>query len=81
MPNFLAVKFPESIKWYNTKNRNISFEYPKNPYINQATQKVLAKIFHLKQIPESKISNPKQFLQSSLSLEIQRKAFQMKLYE
>ena len=26
MPNFQAIKI--SIEWYNTKNRNISFEYP-----------------------------------------------------
>ena len=89
------------IKWFNTKNRNISFRLqnsrfflkitkeigsdllfvcsrvvklvakirtvlqstlvlntPKNPYLNQANKKLLAKIFLTKKIPKSKISNP-----------------------
>ena len=49
------------------------FEYPpKNPYLNQATKKILAKIFLLKKFPEIKNFKPKKILQSSLSLEIQR---------
>ena len=37
MPNFPAIlKLPGSIKWYNTKNRNISFEYlKKSPLITK----------------------------------------------
>ena len=42
----------------------------KNPYLNQATQKIPAKIFLPKKIPKSKFSNPKKILQTSLSLEI-----------
>ena len=74
-------KFSESIKWYNTKFKNIRnqvfvFVYsschlkllwlfilfwmsPKNPYLNQATQKDTCKIFP-----------PKKILWSSPSLEI-----------
>ena len=58
------------------KNRNISFEYPKNPYLNQATQKILAKIFPLPAPPQSpKIENfkSKKIVRSSLSLEIWNK--------
>ena len=39
----------------------------KNPYLNQDT----CQIFLLKKLPESKISNPKKTLWSSLSLKIQ----------
>ena len=42
----------------------------KNPYLNQATQKIPAKIFLPKKIPKSKFSNPKKILQTSLSVEI-----------
>ena len=35
------------------------FNTPKNPYLNQATQKNTCQIFLPKKIPESKISNPK----------------------
>ena len=35
------------------------FEYPKNPYLNKATQKILAKILLPQKIPKSKISNSK----------------------
>ena len=30
MPNFRAIKFPESIKWYNYNESSDCFEYPKN---------------------------------------------------
>ena len=46
-------KFPQSINWNNMKNT------PNNPYLNQATQKILAKFSHPKKVPELKISNPK----------------------
>ena len=40
MPNFRAMKkFPESIKWNNTKNGNISFEYPKKSLLKSSYQK------------------------------------------
>ena len=42
----------------------------KNPYSNQATQKNTCQIFVPKKIPESKISTPKKFFQSSPTLEI-----------
>ena len=38
---------------------SVCFQYPQNPYINQATQKqMLAKFSYPKKIPKSKISNP-----------------------
>ena len=47
----------------STTNLQIAFNAHKNPYLNprlnQTTQKVLAKIFQPKKIPESKISNLK----------------------
>ena len=44
---------------------------PKNPYLNQATQKILAKIFLSKKIPKTKISTPPPKIPlSSLLLEI-----------
>ena len=46
MPNFRAIKISRKHKWYNTKNRNISFDYLKKTFLNQAT-------------PKLKISNPK----------------------
>ena len=39
-------------------NLQIVFNSPKNPYLNQATQKILAKIFLSKKIPKTKISTP-----------------------
>ena len=50
--------------------RQIILSTPKNPYLNQATQKIPAKIFLPKKNPEIKIFKPKKILQSSLSLEI-----------
>ena len=46
------------------------FEYPNNPYLNQAIQKNTCLIFLPKKISESKISDQKKVLQSSPSLEI-----------
>ena len=48
------------------------FEYPKYPYLNQATQKILAKFFHPQNNPRIKNFKLKKVLQSSPSLEIQR---------
>ena len=39
--------------------RQIILSTPKNPYLNQATQKIPAKIFLPKKIPKSKFSNLK----------------------
>ena len=46
MLNFQAIiiKIPESIKWYNTKNRNISFEYPQKSLLKSLAKKIIAKI-------------------------------------
>ena len=47
MLNFQAIiiKIPESIKWYNTKNRNISFEYPQKSLLKSSyPKKIIAKI-------------------------------------
>ena len=45
-----------------TKNLQIVLNTPQNPYLNQATQKILAKFSLPKKIPESKISIPKKFI-------------------
>ena len=41
------------------KNRDISFEYPKNPYLNQATQNNACQTFPTPKNPEIEISNPR----------------------
>ena len=73
MPNFQSIKFPGSIK-INTDititNLQIVFFTQKNPYLNQAAQKILAKIFLPQKILEIKYFKPPKLLQSSLSLEI-----------
>ena len=48
------------------------FQYPKYPYLHQATQKILAKFFHPQNNPRIKNFKPKKVLRSSPSLEIQR---------
>ena len=75
MLNFQALKFPESIKINTDKtitNLQIVLNTQKNPYLNQAAQKILAKIFlPQNELPKSNISSlPKKPLQSYLSLEI-----------
>ena len=52
------------------KNRNISFEHPKNSLFNQASPKKLAKIILPEKIPKIKNFKPKKILQSTLTLEI-----------
>ena len=73
MPNFQAIKFPESIK-INTDttitNLQIVLNTQKNPYLNQAAKKILAKILLPQKIPEIKYFKPPKLLQSYLSLEI-----------
>ena len=67
MPNFQAIKFPESIK-INTDttitNLQIVLNTQKNPYLNQAAQKILAKIFLPPKIPEIKYFKSPKLLQS-----------------
>ena len=48
------------------------FKYPKNPYLNQATQKKYLPKFSY---PKSNISNPQKILPASLSLQIQSTLF------
>ena len=72
MPNFRTL-LPGFVKQmqYNVlkiKTAAKQREYPQN----QATQKNTCQIFQPKKIPESKISNQKQILPSSPSLEIRR---------
>ena len=50
-------------------NLQIVFNSPKNPYLHQATQKILAKIFLPKKIAKTKISPPPKIPLSSLLLE------------
>ena len=54
-------------------NLQILLNTPKNPYLNQATQKILAKIFLPKKYPEIENLKPKTIIRSSLSLEIRSK--------
>ena len=73
MPNFQAIKFPESIKINTDKtitNLQIVLNTQKNPYLNQAAQKILAKIFLPPKNPEIKYFKRQKLLQLSLSLEI-----------
>ena len=49
-------KFPESIKWYYMKHRNISFEHPKKSLLKSMyPKKILSKIFLTKKIQKSQI--------------------------
>ena len=66
------LKFSESIKWYIMKNRDISFEYPKNPYLNQATQNNACQTFPTPKNPEIENFKPKKILPSSILLDIRR---------
>ena len=52
------------------KNINIRFEYPKNPCLNQATQKNTCQNFPTPKNLEIENFNPPKILQSPLSLEI-----------
>ena len=59
---FLSQKhFLKALNDMTIMNLYIVLNTPKNPYLNQATQKMLAKIFLPKKILKSKISNPKKF--------------------
>ena len=74
MPNFQAIKFPESIK-INTDITITNLQIvlnttQKNPYLTQAAQKILAKVFLAPKIPEIKYFKSQKLLQSSQSLEI-----------
>ena len=48
------------------------FEYPKNPYLNQATQKDIADVFQPKNILKIENFKPTKILWLFLSLEIQK---------
>ena len=70
MPNFRAIKFPESIKWYNYNESSDCFEYPKNSLLKSSClKKYLPKFSYPQKIPNSNFK-PKKTLRSSLSLEI-----------
>ena len=73
MPNFQAIKFPESIKINNVAitNLQIILNTQKNPYLNQAAQKNTCSNFPNPKNPEIKYFKPPKLLQSSPSLEIQ----------
>ena len=75
MPNFQAIKFPESIKINNVTITKLIFRLfwilKKNPYLNQAAQKNTCSNFPNPKNPEIKYFKPPKLLQSSLSLEIQ----------
>ena len=59
---FLSQKhFLKALNDMTIMNLYIVLNTPKNPYLNQATQKMLTKIFLPKKILKSKISNPKKF--------------------
>ena len=57
------IKFIHRTRWLGyvgtIMHLQILLNTPKNALLNQATQKILAKIFQPQKIPKSKISNPK----------------------
>ena len=63
MLNFQSVKIARGTMRLGCKGTitklQIILSTQKNPYLNQATQKIPAKIFLPKKIPKSKFSNPK----------------------
>ena len=63
MLNFQSVKIARGTMRLGYKGTitklQIILRTQKNPYLNQATQKIPAKIFLPKKIPKSKFSNPK----------------------
>ena len=63
-------KFPESIEWYDTKNRKISFKYPQK--IESSSPKNYLPKFSYPKNPEIENFKPQKILRSSLSLEIWR---------
>ena len=74
MLNFRAVKISRGmirLGYVGTITKlQIILSTPKNPYLNQATQKNTCQNFPTQKNPEIKIFKPKKVLQSSLSLEI-----------
>ena len=60
--NFLTIKFPASIKWHNTKNRNISFEYPKKSLLKSSYPKSTCQNFPSQKNPKIKNFKPKTVL-------------------
>ena len=63
-------KFPESIEWYDTKNRKISFKYPQK--IKSSSPKNYLPKFSYPKNPKVENFKPPKILWSSLSLEIWR---------
>ena len=60
MPNFRAIKFPESIKWYNYNESSDCFEYPKDSLLKSSClKKYLPKFSYPPKIPNSKFQTPK----------------------
>ena len=60
--------FQKALNDITIMNLQIVLNTPKNPFVNQAAKKILAKIFLPKKIPKPKISNPKTFLDHSCRL-------------
>ena len=66
MPNFRAIKIcrgttrPGNVA--TITNLQIGLNTPKSPYLNQASQKILPKIFLPQKIPKSKISNKNSYV-------------------
>ena len=54
------------------KNRDISFEYPKNPYLKQATQNNACQTFPTPKNPEIENFKPKKILPSFILRDIRR---------
>ena len=52
----LNLSFPHLV---DAENLQIVLHTQKNPYLDKATKKILAKFSYPKKFPESKISNPK----------------------
>ena len=60
MPNSRAIKFPESMKWYNYNESSDCFEYPKNSLLKSSClEKYLPKFSYPQNIPNSKFQTQK----------------------
>ena len=70
MPNFRAIKFPESIKWYNYNESSDCFEYPKNSLLKSSCLKNTCQNFPTPQKSWIQNFKPQKTLRPFLSLEI-----------